>query len=230
MALGDTGSSPAMNDTDRREYCQRYRERLARFHHDPRTLGWDKGKQPERFQALTELLPIAHVGSLLDVGCGFGDLYPFLRERGFRGAYTGIDLVSELIEVGRTAYPEAELIVGDFTDYQRPDAFDVVLSSGIFNARLTAEDHWDYVRTTLGHMFDTCRVAACADFLSAYSDAPRAGLFYAQPEAVFRFAKSLSRRVALLHDYMPFEFAVYVFKPDEVADRALFRRLQPKGP
>jgi trans-aconitate methyltransferase len=209
-----------MNDRDRQEYCRRYRERLARFQHDPRTLGWDKGKQPERFQALTQLLPLCQLRSLLDVGCGFGDLYPFLREHGFPGTYTGLDFVPELIDVGRVAYPEAELIVGDFADYQPQESFDIVLASGIFNARLTAEDHWDYVARTLKRMFAACRVAACADFLSAYADTPRADLFYAQPEAVFQLAKSLSRRAALLHHYLPFEFAVYIFKQDAIADKA----------
>jgi SAM-dependent methyltransferase len=211
-----------MNDHDRQEYRRRYCERLARFHHDPRTLGWDKGKQPERFAALTQLLPMDRLGSVLDVGCGFGDLFPFLRRHGFRGSYTGLDFVPELIAVGRQAYPEAEFVVADFADYQAAGRFDVVLASGIFNARLTGEDQWAHVTATLRHMHATCRVAACADFLTAYVDYRRDDLFYASPEQLHQFAKSLTRRVALLHHYMPFEFALYLFKDDRVADRALF--------
>lgn len=219
-----------MNERDRTDYRRRYCERLVRYHHDPRTLGWDKGKQPERFEALTQLLPLDRLSSLLDVGCGFGDLFPFLRARGFRGAYTGLDFVPELIEVGRAAYPEAEFLVGDFGDLELERRFDVVLASGIFNARLQGEDQWEYLTATLRRMHAACRVAACADFLTSYVDRPRDDLFYTAPEAVFGFAKSLTRRVALLHHYMPFEFALYLFKDDRVADRALFPPLLSEGP
>jgi SAM-dependent methyltransferase len=203
-----------VNEQDREEYRRRYRDRLARYHHDPRTLGWDKGKQPERFAALTQLLPLPRLRSLLDVGCGFGDLYPFLRAHGFTGRYTGLDFVPELVEVGRRAYPEAELLVGDFGDHSSASDHDVVLASGIFNARLRNEDHWSYVTATLRKMFACCRVATCADFLTSYVDYEREDLFYTPPEDVLRFAKSLTRRVALLHHYMPFEFALYLFKGD----------------
>ena len=219
-----------MNEYDRAEYRRRYGERLTRYHHDPRTLGWTKGKQPERFEALTQLLPLERLGSLLDVGCGFGDLWPFLRARGFQGAYTGLDFIPELIEVGRAAYPQASFLVGDFGDLEAANRFDVVLASGVFNARLQAEDPWEYLTATLRRMHATCRVAACADFLTSYVDQPRDDLFYTSPEQVFGFARSLTRRVALLHHYLPFEFAVYLFKDDRLAERARFPPLVSEGP
>jgi SAM-dependent methyltransferase len=211
-----------VNDADREEYRRRYRARLALYHHDPRTLGWDKGKQRERFEALTQLLPLPRLGSVLDVGCGFGDLYPFLRERGFAGAYTGLDFVPELIEVGRAAHPGAEFVVADFADWPAGDGFDLVLASGIFNARLTGEDHWEYLCATLRKMHAACRVAACADFLSSYADRRRDDLFYTPPGQALTFARSLTRRVALLHHHMPFEFSLHLFKDDRVTERVLF--------
>ena len=42
-----------MNREDHGIYRARYLERLAKFGHDPRALGWTKGKQHERFAALT---------------------------------------------------------------------------------------------------------------------------------------------------------------------------------
>jgi SAM-dependent methyltransferase len=218
-----------MNETDRESYRRRYRERLAVYHHDPRTLGWDKGKQAERFEALTQLLPLDRIGSVLDVGCGFGDLYAFLRGHGFRGTYTGLDFVAELVEVGRGAYPGAEFVVGDFSEFPAEPRYDVVLASGIFNARLTAEDHGAYVEATLRQMHSVCRVAACADFLSSTADVRREDLYYTAPEQALRLALSLTRRAALLHHYMPFEFALYLYKDDRVAERALFHPVAAGG-
>jgi SAM-dependent methyltransferase len=215
-----------MNPADCKAYQKRYTERLARFGHDPRTLGWDKGKQRERFEALTRLVPVERLGSVLDVGCGFGDLLPYLKEKGFAGAYTGVDFVPELIEVGRQAYPDARLEVADFSAFRPHESFDLVLASGIFNARLSDEDQRAYIENTLKKMWTHARVAASADFLSGYVDFRREDLNYTSPEAVFAFAKNLTRRVALLHDYMPFEFALYLFKDDRIAERTLFDPLE----
>jgi SAM-dependent methyltransferase len=215
-----------MNPADREAYHKRYTERLARFGHDPRTLGWDKGKQRERFEALTRLVPLEKLGSVLDVGCGFGDLLLYLKEKGFAGAYTGIDFVPELIEVGRKAYPDARLEVADFSTFEPDESFDLVLASGIFNARLSDEDQRAYIESTLKKMWKHARVAASADFLSGYVDFRREDLNYTSPEAVFAYAKILTRRVALLHDYMPFEFALYLFKDDRIGERTLFHPLE----
>lgn len=214
-----------MNPADREAYRARYVDRLKRYGHDPRTLGWAAGKQAERFTSLTELLPIARMRSVLDVGCGFGDLYDFLRRGGFTGQYTGIDFIPELIETGRAAYPEADLRVGDVAEFAPGERFDIVIASGIFNAKLAHDDQWTHVTSTLERMFDLCTVAAGADFLTSYCDFEREDLFYCPPERVFGFAKSLTRRVGLLHHYMPFEFAIVLFKDDDVREGARFAPL-----
>jgi SAM-dependent methyltransferase len=169
---------------------------------------------------------VERLGSVLDVGCGFGDLLPYLKEKGFAGAYTGVDFVPELIEVGRQAYPDARLEVADFSTFKPHESFDLVLASGIFNARLKDEDQRVYIENTLKKMWTHARVAASADFLSGYVDFRREDLNYTSPEAVLAFAKNLTRRVALLHDYMPFEFALYLFKDDRIAERTLFHPLE----
>ena len=217
-----------MNPEDREAYRRRYRKRLDQYGHDPRTLGWASGKQEQRFKALTSFCDLQSLASILDVGCGFGDLYPFLLEHGFKGTYTGVDFMGDLIEVGRAAYPGAEFMVADFSEFQAGQTFDLVLASGIFNARLEGEDHWGYVTRTLEKMFDCCRVAAAADFLSAYVDYEREDLYYTSPEGVFGFAKTLTRRVAMNHAYLPFEFALCLFKDDRIAEQATFYPL-PSG-
>jgi hypothetical protein len=105
----------------------------------------------------------------------------------------------------------------------------VVLASGIFNALLSGEDHWSYVTATLRRMLAVCRVAACADFLTGTVDFRREDLSYTPPEQAFAFARTLTRRVALLHHHMPFEFALYLFKDDRVTEQALFPPLEPRG-
>jgi SAM-dependent methyltransferase len=210
---------------DRNIYRARYLDRLAEFGHDPRSLGWSKGKQEERFIALTSRIDLRRTRSVLDVGCGFGDLYPFLRERGFEGTYVGVDFIDELLEVGRAAYPEAELRNADIDDFDSSEQFDLVLASGIFNGVLEHEEQWVRVERTLGRMYQLSGFACAADFMSSYVDYSREDTFYAEPERVFSLAKGLSRRVTLDHQYLPFEFTVWLFRENDVQDGARFSPL-----
>ena len=214
-----------MNPDDRDGYRERYLARLKEYGHDPRSLGWSKGKQEERFTALTSRVDLTRVGSVLDVGCGFGDLYAFLQEQGFKGRYLGVDFIEELIDVGRKAYPAAEFAVGDIGELSDQGPFDLVVASGIFNGVLTHEDQWAHIETTLQKMVTLASFACAADFMSSWVDYRRDDTFYAEPERVFGIAKSLSRRVVLLHDYLPFEFAVWLFHQDTVEEGARFQGL-----
>lgn len=213
-----------MNQEDREIYRERYVKRLGEYGHDPRSLGWTKGKQAERFTALTSRVDLSKISSVLDVGCGFGDLYPFLTERGFAGRYVGVDFVEELVEVGRKAYPGADLRVGDVDDFAEGE-HDLVVASGIFNGVLAHATQWDHIEHTLGRMAGLCTFACAADFMSSYVDYRRDDTFYAEPERVFSIAKGLSRRVVMLHDYLPFEFSVWLFAEDQVQDGARFAPL-----
>jgi 2-polyprenyl-3-methyl-5-hydroxy-6-metoxy-1,4-benzoquinol methylase len=58
-----------------------------------------------------------HDGGLLDIGCGLGLLGFYLRERGFRGEYLGIDFdagkIDEARRVAAAHYPDLEFKVAD---------------------------------------------------------------------------------------------------------------------
>jgi SAM-dependent methyltransferase len=210
---------------DRNIYRARYLERLAEFGHDPRSLGWSKGKQEARFKALTSRVDLTRVQTVLDVGCGFGDMYAYLRQRGFRGRYLGIDFIDELLDVGRSVYPDAELRNVDIDDFEPDERFDLVVASGIFNGVLEHEEQWARIERTLARMYRLAKFACAADFMSAYVDYSRGDTFYAEPERVLSLAKRLSRRVALDHHYLPFEFAIWLFPDDEVREGARFSPL-----
>ena len=51
------------------------------------------------------------------------------------------------------------------------------------------------------------------DFVTNYVDFKEDYLIYHSPEAMFRLAKSLTKRVVLRHDYPLYEFCLYLY-PD----------------
>ena len=73
-----------MDAVDRHGMIRRYEERLARFGVSPQALGWTRpALQRRRFAALAEPIIARRSASVLDVGCGFGDLVDYLRQQGW---------------------------------------------------------------------------------------------------------------------------------------------------
>jgi hypothetical protein len=48
--------------------------------------------------------------------------------------------------------------------------------------------------------------------MTAYVDFQEPRLFYYHPEEIFRYAKSLTKRVTLRHDYPAYEFAIFLYQ------------------
>lgn len=217
-----------MNDTDRRDYIERYEGRLREFGYSPETLGWGKqGRQHVRFAVLAEPALRHPTSSVLDVGCGFADLHNFLVQKGWRGAYTGVDIVPGLLQMARERRPDLDLREMDLSVCAEGlGLFDFVIASGVLNAALKVGDNAAHIAQMVGAMWARCRVAVCVDFMSTYVDFRKPGSWHTDPAWALGAAKRLSRRVLLRHDYMPFEFALFIFKDDAVSEQNVFRAFE----
>jgi len=100
-------------------------------------LGWRApASQHGRFEAISRAADFAHA-SVLDVGCGTGDLSAFLARRHAGLHYLGIDQVVEFIDCARErhgARPRTAFAVADFTHAALPQA-DFVVACGTLNYR-----------------------------------------------------------------------------------------------
>ena len=217
-----------MHKKDKMAFIKRYEGRLQQFGYSPKTLGWGKdGRQEVRFQALTEPIMADLTSSILDVGCGFADLYDYLRECGWKGDYCGLDIVPGLLQIARERHPHLELHCLDITRSALPlRTFDYVLGSGVFNAKLKAENNLSHVERAVGNMVRLARKAVCIDFMSTYVDFQHPDGWHTDPVWAFTVAKKLSRRVMLKHDYMPFEFALIIYRDDSISPRNVFQAVE----
>jgi len=74
---------------------------------------------------------------VLDVGCGLGDLYMWLKKNKIEVDYLGIDITAKMILKAKKKYPEASFKICDLMDNPHSlDRVDFVLSSGIFNRKI----------------------------------------------------------------------------------------------
>lgn len=68
--------------------------------------------------------------AVLDVGCGDGAIIDYLNDSG-ECSYQGIDVSSEMIELGRKRHPKQDFIVGSFPeDVSDDEKFDTIIFNG----------------------------------------------------------------------------------------------------
>ena len=205
-----------MDRADRAAYVERYEQRLAEHGHSPATLGWGKpGREHVRFQVMADVVQEVGATSVLDVGCGFADLYDHLIQQGWVGRYSGIDIVPGLLAEARARHPTLDLQEADIAAYETAGTFDVVVASGVFNARLRNEDNREHITRSVERMYTLCRRAICVDFMSTYVDFQNPDAWHTDPAWTLALGHGLSKRLRLRHDYMPFEFALIVYRDDE---------------
>lgn len=209
-----------MKPEEKEATIRRYEERLEKYGVSAKALGWrDEEQQYMRFVALAAIGDLNNC-SILDVGCGFGDFYDFLKQKGLNVQYTGYDISSKLVEIARQKHPEATFEVRDILEEESNEKFDYVVSSGIFNARLS--DNEGFLRRMLKRCFELCNIGAAINMMSSYVDYKQEDLYYYSPESIFAFCKTLTKRATLRHDYMPYEFSVYLYKGDSIDERHIF--------
>jgi len=215
------------SDRDKNNTVDRYVARLNEFGYSPKTLGWNKGNQRIRFDALTSRYDFTDK-SVLDIGCGFGDLNETLRARyGHRYQYLGLDIVPNLIEIATSIYGDetTHFLTGDFLDTAFEQTFDFAIASGIFNHQLEETDSYEFIEACISKALEVCREGLAFDFLSDKVEYRHEHTFHSSPEKILSIAYHHSRKLVLLNDYMPFEFSLVLFKDDTFsASKSVFRR------
>lgn len=221
-----------MNKRDLERMQSLYETRFSEYGYDPRTLGWYKGKQKMRFSILTERFDLSDK-SILDIGCGFGDLNCFLKDRCTSYAYTGVDCVESLIaEAEKRHHNEnAEFHLGNFLELELGE-FDYIVASGIFNFKLDNEDNYEYTKKVMEKCWRTSRHGVALDFLSDKVDFIKyEQTFHSNPSVILDFAFGLTRNVVLRNDYAPFEFSVIMFHDERFSpEDTIFSRYKEAHP
>lgn len=195
---------------DEQRIAAYYDAKVAEFGHDPRACDHSSQKSLEvRYRVLCEVLDLRGK-SVLEVGCGFGDLGAYIQERFQKVNYTGVDISSKMIAVGRKVYPELRLVRKNFLTMGGRRRYDVVLAQGVFY--LLGSNAEKKMHLMVDKMFRLAKEAVAFCTISSWSPRKERGEFYADPGKLLRFCKSLTSRVVLRHDYHPGDFTIYLYK------------------
>ncbi len=176
----------------------------------PEAVRWSATGQRLHYQSLLDIGRFDNA-KILDFGCGKGDFFQFLRDRGIPVDYTGYDINEKLIALARSKYPAARFRVFDLDRDVLEEYFDFIFLCGVFNLKVSGIE--EAMRKTLIHLFRFCRKAMACNALSGLNPKKDFELFYVSPEELFRFAvMHLSPYVALRHERMAYDFTLFVYK------------------
>lgn len=222
---------PSLQDEARAENLRRqaeYYESLLDKHGEKcEALDWnEKSSQKLRYKVFKDIFNYTTQRSLdvLDVGCGFGDFWEFLKKekvtKDRRIKYTGIDISEKLIEIARRRHKDAKFDVKNILKDDLKQRFDIVFCSGAFNIRfMDVEAHVEYVKDLLLKMFQLSKIGVAANFLSASAvylvdeeDLNLNRYFYFRADNIIDFCRSFSSKYVLRHDYHAGDFTVYLLR------------------
>jgi SAM-dependent methyltransferase len=195
---------------------QQHFSHLIDLHGDSvRAVDWGgEAQQTLRFEVLFSCLqdpagPQNLMGSILDVGCGRGDLYHFLRERGFCGKYVGVDITDGMVQLSSKRFPNAHFEVRDVVRNPFPEPFDAVIASGIFYLRSHQQD---YAHTLMATLYQHARHVAAFNVLSAHAKEKQEHEVYFEPGELVSFCQTLTPFVKLFHEYKQNDCAIALYR------------------
>jgi hypothetical protein len=197
-----------------------YRENFIRFGDTPEgTFHNNRTTQYLRFSRLIDpLLPLApNPFHIHDVGAGPADLHQYLLERNIVHAYSGSEIVPEMIEVASRKYSDVKMFCRPISDAPSHEKYDFVVLCGTFNMPGgTPREEWArFVNDTIRKMYSMCRLGISFNFLTTYNTFSDPTLFYVNPfEAADFCLKELSRFTLLDHAYPLYEGTITVFTKD----------------
>jgi SAM-dependent methyltransferase len=139
--------------------------------------------QQENFNFAYQIGPLERTDNILDLGCGYGDLHKFFKDRNFQGHYEGIDVSPKVIAIARKRHL-AKFTCIDFLDDKFQNTYDWIFALGPFN--LVVENQDEYLRQNLQKMYRLARKGFYVFFTSDYCPKGETYLYYYDPVKVMQ--------------------------------------------
>jgi SAM-dependent methyltransferase len=176
-------------------------------------VGWRSRQNQElRFQTLTGIGDLTGA-SILDLGCGLGCFYGFLKNKGWTGVYTGIDILDLMVKSARERFPEAVFEKRDILRDPPVRKWDYVLINGVFNHKVT--DNWEWIDRMVKAAFSLAEKGLAFNVLNAEREWEWADtdLFYADPKALEDKVKDWSGgKYKIVKGYLPEDLTAYLYR------------------
>jgi SAM-dependent methyltransferase len=188
-----------------------YLKRLRTFDLPENQVGWRSRKNQElRFQAFLDLGDL-NQSKILDLGCGLGCFFQFLKDRDGTGGYTGMDVLGMMVQKARLRFPETRFERRDILKNPPAEQWDYVFISGVFNHKV--KDNWAWMDQLVPAAFALARKGLAFNVLSSEAGWWDPELFYANPIEMERKVKEWSAgKYKMVKGYLPEDMTFYLYQ------------------
>ena len=179
--------------------------------------GKDQDRAVFRYQKMLAVIPATEKRqvSLLDVGCGYGALLQYAKENHITLAYTGIDVVPDMICEASARHKDANFLTGDILDLDIKARFDYVVCNGILTQKLDASnlEMDDFASRLIRRMFALCERGVAFNVMTTKVNYFSANLYYRNPAELFAWCMSeLTRHIKIDHACPLYEYTLYLYR------------------
>jgi SAM-dependent methyltransferase len=199
-----------MDEKSKQIITENYRNLFLKHGSGPEVGQWSTEGQLFRFEKLIQIGDLRGC-RVLDLGCGLGDLYPFLLKRFDNIDYTGIDIVPDLVENAAKKYSNAKFFCQDILTIGIDGMFDYAFISGMFNNLII--DYSNFMKKVIAILFQHCSKGIAFNFISTYINHIDPGMAYYDPIDILDFClKTLTTKATMHHHYERCDVAVYLYR------------------
>ena len=180
--------------------------------YSPKSLAYSGEKsQKIKFNIVTEV-GIEDNCSVLDVGCGFGDYFNYLKQQGIKNVkYCGIDISNKIVDLAKEKNSLVNVIQGNVLDLSDDEKYDYVISLG-FNCVKTGTN-WETLTQVLDKMWKLSKKGIAYNAVSTFSETSPRKIYFVSPAKVIDYIMTnLTYKVVFRHDYMPHDFTIFAYK------------------
>ena len=179
-------------------------------------VGWSSGKQEIRFLDLLKNLDLQNKYSILDLGCGRGDLFEYLKNFSTSKdySYLGCDVNLTFIDYACERYSmdnrsQFLFIENDFPTNIEQKSFDYCVASGLLSSSFVTREYRDSI---LQNLFLTASKAISFNLLTKDVDFEESKYFYSEISEVIRMFEPISSKIIVERNPNLYEKTITIYK------------------
>lgn len=179
-----------------------------------RVKGGELYRQYYRFSEIVNFLDgiTSEPFSILDIGCGNGELLHYLNYRGFSGQYTGVDINESLLVEAKEQFPSSQfqnvsLLNSNILSDETIMLHDYVVLSGVFNIDISQDDNFH--KSIIKRMFSLSRRKVVFNAASSHVNYQHPAMYHIDPSKLIDWvAREVTKKFELRHHFLPYNYTV----------------------
>jgi len=155
--------------------------------------------------------------TLLDIGCGYGDLLNYIKANDLNIKYSGIDLVEDMINHAQSKHPDSQFECVNALDIPEDCQYDYVVCNGILTCKYdrSALEMTEFMKVLIAKLFSLARCGVAFNTYSTYVNWFHQESYYKSPAELLVYClENITHKVRLDHAYPLYEYCIYLYKND----------------